>query len=119
MQGGACSLTLSPRVLFSEGADPREYATYLATRPREWEAAAIQALLSVADGETPIHVAHLSDVHRRVEGTLLNALTHRKTHALSLLQPGTHPTGEGGGQGGDCGDVSPLSDLRRGGSACG
>ena len=43
------------------GADVRAYATYMATRPRQWEEAAIRALVGIADGRTPIHIAHLAD----------------------------------------------------------
>jgi allantoinase len=43
------------------GADPRSYATYMATRPRQWEENAIKALVSLANAHTPIHIAHLAD----------------------------------------------------------
>jgi len=43
-------------------ADPRKYATYLATRPRKWEQDAIEMLTQLAtETGAPIHVAHLSD----------------------------------------------------------
>jgi allantoinase len=42
-------------------ADPRAYATYLATRPPQWEQNAIRALVALANAATPIHIAHLSD----------------------------------------------------------
>jgi len=43
------------------GADPFEYSTYLATRPRTFEADAIRELVALANSETPIHIAHLAD----------------------------------------------------------
>ena len=43
------------------GADARSYATYMATRPRQWEDAAIRALVALANDKTPIHIAHLAD----------------------------------------------------------
>lgn len=43
------------------GADARAYATYLATRPQQWEEAAIRALVALVNEQTPIHIAHLSD----------------------------------------------------------
>jgi len=44
------------------GADPRDYATYLATRPRSFEKDAVRALIDLADRRNShVHVAHLSD----------------------------------------------------------
>ena len=44
------------------GADPRDYATYLATRPRSFEKDAVRALIDLADRRSAhVHVAHLSD----------------------------------------------------------
>lgn len=41
---------------------PTSYATYMATRPREWERAALEVLVRVArDTGAHIHVVHLSD----------------------------------------------------------
>ena len=52
---------LPSRVEAASGTDPREYGTYLATRPRAWEEDAIRQLVGLADSFTPIHIAHLSD----------------------------------------------------------
>ena len=44
------------------GADPRKYATHLASRPRRWEQDAIAVLTGLATAEgAPIHIAHVSD----------------------------------------------------------
>jgi allantoinase len=42
-------------------ADPRSYAAYLASRPRQWEHAAIQLLINLCgEYRCPTHVVHLS-----------------------------------------------------------
>ena len=44
----------------ADGADPHAYATYLNTRPRQWEEDAIRAIINISSNETPIHIAHLA-----------------------------------------------------------
>jgi len=48
----------------ADGADPHAYATYLNTRPRQWEEDAIRAIINISSKETPIHIAHLADAQR-------------------------------------------------------
>jgi len=42
-------------------SDLYSFATWLASRPREWEERAISQLVELANARTPIHIAHLAD----------------------------------------------------------
>jgi allantoinase len=52
---------LPPGVEETFAANPRSYAAYLATRPPEWEVAAIRLMIEVCrEYRCPVHIVHLS-----------------------------------------------------------
>ncbi len=94
------------------GADPRVYATYMNTRPRNWEEDAIRALIGIANEVTPIHIAHLADADRHAQHFFAHLRSAVNVYAFpSAAQLASDPRRQGKRQGADGRDLPSLPDV--------